>query len=256
MPKRSFDRKTVIVTGAARGLGKALCRRFAVAGARIGGIDLRAEELAATREQLRAEGSVMESAVCDLTGEAATAAAFGELRARLGPADVVIANAGVTHVEPFGAGGVAAVRRVVEVNFFGAVHAAAAAFDDVVERRGLFIAVSSVAGYAPLVGRIGYCAGKHALEGFFATLRNELRGSGAGVLIVRPSFIATDLVDPVGERRSFGAQAQPQAVADKIFTAARRGRRHLATGHVGHLAFWVHRFAPRIYEALMRRSMG
>lgn len=255
MARRDFAGKTVIVTGAARGLGRALCRCFGASGARIGGIDLAAEELTATFDALRASGIQAASAACDLVDEDATAAAVGQLREELGPIDVLIANAGITHVRPFGAGESAAVRRVTEVNFFGAVHAAAAAIDDLTRRRGLIVAISSVAGYSPLIGRTGYSASKHALEGFFASLRAELHGTGADVLVVRPSFIATDLADTGGERRTVGAEDRPEDVAARIHAAARRGRRYLATGRIGRLSFWLHRLAPRLYEALMRRSM-
>ena len=256
MARRDFDGKTVIVTGAARGLGRALGKRFGDAGARVGGIDLAAEKLDAVTEELRAAGVTAAGAACDLVDEAATAATVGRLREELGPIEVLIANAGITHVRRFGAGEAAAVRRVTRVNFFGAVHAVAAAYDDLVARRGLIVAISSVAGYSPLVGRTGYSASKYALEGFCASLRAELHGTGVGVLVVRPSFIATGLQDSGGERNTFGAQDRPQDVAGQIYRAARRDRRYLTTGRIGGLSFWLHRFAPRLYEALMRRSMG
>ncbi len=255
MTRRNFEGKTVIVTGAARGLGRALCRRFGAAGARVGGLDVAAGELTATFDALAAEGVTAASAVCDLVDEAATCSAVGRLREAFGPVDALIANAGVTHVRRFAAGEAAAVRRVTEINFFGAVHAVAAAFDDLVDRRGLIVAVSSVAGYAPLSGRTGYAASKHAVEGFFATLRAELHGTGAGVLVVRPSFIATSIGDSGGGRRTFGAEDRPEDVAEAIFRAACRGRRHLATGRVGRLSWWLQRASPRLYEALMRRTM-
>ncbi len=256
MGRRRYEGKTVVVTGAARGLGKALAERFGRAGARVGGIDVLAEDLAAARDELRAAGVSAESATCDLADEAATAAAFRELREKLGPVDVLVNNAGITRVERFAAASSAAVRRVMEVNFLGAVHATAAAFDDLVARRGQIVVISSVAGFAPLWGRTGYSASKHALHGFFDTLRAELRGDGVEVLVVCPSFIATGIRGrPIAGGR-FGLEDRPEAVAARIFTAAERRRRFLATGRVGWLSFWVRRFAPRLYEALMRRSIG
>ena len=245
MARRSFEGKTVVVTGAAGGLGKALSERFARAGARVGGVDVDA-------------GAAIEIAVADLADEAAAFAAFDQLRRQLGPIDVLIANAGITRVKRFAAGESAAVRRVMEVNFLGAVHATAAAIDDLVARRGLIVAVSSVAGFAPLLGRSGYSASKHALHGFFDTLRAELHGTGVDVLVVCPSFIATGIRERSGGRldRAVGGEDSPEAVAEKIFAAAVRRQRFLATGRLGKLSFWVHRFAPRLYETLMRRSIG
>ena len=256
MPRRDFRDRAVIVTGAARGLGKALCRRFGTAGARVGGVDVLAEELVSTRDELRAAGLVMESAVCDLTDESATGFAFGELRERLGPIDVLINNAGVTHIRRFDAGEARAVRKVMAVNFEGCVNATAAAFDDLVARRGQVIAISSVAGYSPLVARTGYTASKHAVHGFFGSLRAEVHGTGVGVLLACPSFIATELHDrSAPDAGPIGGEASPESVADKIFAAAEHDRRLLVVGRIGRLAYWVHRFAPRLYEILMRRSV-
>lgn len=260
--RRDFSGKTVVVTGAGGGLGRALCRRFGRAGARIGALDLVADTLDATAGELRRAGVEVATAVCDLTREDAVFAAFAELESRLGPTDVLVNNAGITHLKSFGRGETAAVRRVLEVNFLGAVHATAAAFDALVERRGLVIVITSVAGYAPLVGRTAYCASKHALHGFFDTLRSELRGSGAGVLLVCPSFIATPLRDGYrdeaaidGRRQTVGADASPDAVAERIFAAAERGRRQISTGLVGRAAYWLHRLSPRLYEWVMLRKI-
>ena len=256
---RDFDGKMVIVTGAARGLGRALCRRFAAAGARIGGLDVMAEDLDATARDLSAEGVEIASAVADLRDEAATFEAIGTLREHLGPIDVLINNAGITHVRTFGAGESSSVRRVMEINFQGAVHATAAAYNDLVARRGQIVVISSVAGFAPLVARAGYCASKHALHGFFDTLRVELRPHGVDVLTVCPSFIATQIRERYPEegesRRKVGVEDSPETVAESIFRATARGRRLLTTGRVGWASYWVRRFAPRVYEAVMRRTI-
>jgi NAD(P)-dependent dehydrogenase (short-subunit alcohol dehydrogenase family) len=254
--RRCFDGQTVLVSGAAHGLGRALCERFGHAGARIGGLDREAEALRTTAAELADRGIVIATEVCDVRDPDAVVAAVTRLEQRLGPTAVVIHNAGITHRRLFDAGEVEAVRRVTEVNFLGAVHLAAAVHGQVVAQGGLFIAISSVAGFAPLVGRTGYAASKHALHGFFNTLRCELRGTDAGVLVVCPSFIATDLrrrepstaaEDPW---RTIGSEDAPAAVAERIFRAATRNRRQITTGRVGWLSSWLYRFAPRLRKRL------
>ncbi|MCG8460549.1 MAG: SDR family oxidoreductase [Holophagales bacterium] len=259
---RSFAGKTVLVTGAAAGLGRALCHRFARAGARVGGLDVDATGLAQLEREL--DGSSHAVAVADLAEGDAVEGAVAALVGRIGPVDTLVNNAGITHIRAFAPGEEAAVRRVMEVNFLGAVHATGACLRSIVERRGSIITISSVAGFAPLLGRSGYCASKHALHGFFDTLRLELRHTGVGVLVVCPSYIATDIragqdggdapVDD-GRSRVVGRQADPAAVADAVVRAAERGRRQLHVGRVGVAAHWLRRLAPRLYEHLMLRRV-
>lgn len=260
--RRTFAGSVVLVTGAAGGLGHALCRRFGQEGATIAAIDRDRKGLASLTRTLEDDGVEHATITCDLTDPPSTRDAVEALRDRLGPIDVLVNNAGITHLARFGSDQVEPIRRVVEVNFFGAVHTTAACCDDLVARRGLMIAVSSVAGYAPLVGRTGYAASKHALQGFCNTLRSEWRGTGADVLVVCPSFIATGIraafehQDGDGDsKQSVGANDSPEAVADRIVKAARIGRRQISTGRVGALAAIVWRFAPRLYERLMLRSI-
>lgn len=270
---RDFRDRTVVITGAAGGLGTALCQRFATAGARIGALDVSGEGLERLRRSWTGGEGGLLAVAGDLTDEKASRRAIEELREQLGPIYCLINNAGVTHLKNFAADQVSAVRRVMAVNFDGAVHATAAAFDDVRAEGGLIIAISSVAGYAPVLGRTAYCASKHALHGFFGTLRCELRNTEAGVLIVCPSFIATGIraryeADEVtasggtetGARagtpgRTVGQEDSPEQVAELIFEAARRDRRLLTTGRVGKLAWWGQKLAPRFYERMMLRSI-
>ncbi len=261
--RRTFEGRTVLVTGAAGGLGAALCERFGAAGARVGGLDVSAEGLESLGQRLEGRGIELATEVCDLTDREATERSVRALEQELGPCDVLVNNAGITHRRTFDATQTDAVRRVMEVNFQGAVHCTAAAFDSLLLRRGLIIVVSSVAGFAPLVGRTAYSASKHALHGFFDSLRAELRPRGVGVLVVCPAFIATAIReagnDPDDQPQGFrtiGPEATPEWVAERIFEAASRGRETLTTGVVGHASRWLQRLAPRLYERLMVRTAG
>lgn len=260
--RRDFAGRTVLVTGAGRGLGRALCRVFGTAGARIGGLDLSRQALEETATELRAAGIEHAVAAADVSDETAVRDAYAQLAAELGPVDALINNAGITHLRNFRGDDCDAVRRVMEVNFQGSVHCTAAALADLRARRGLIIAISSVAGYAPLTGRAAYCASKHALHGFFDTLRIELAADGVDVLIVCPSYIATGIRSHVAaasedddRARVIGGEDSPLAVAEQILRSAHRGRRQITTGRVGWAAYWLHRLSPRAYERLMRRRI-
>jgi NAD(P)-dependent dehydrogenase (short-subunit alcohol dehydrogenase family) len=200
-----------------------------------------------------------------VTDAGACAAAVEAAAARFGGLDVVACNAGISHRSLFAETDVAVLRRVMEVNFFGALHVAKAALPSVLERRGLLVVTSSIAGFAPLLGRTGYCASKYALHGLFETLRCELAPRGVDVLIVCPGFTATGI-----ERAALGAdgapadrpqsrvgrQASPEQVADAILRAAERGRRLLVLSATGHLSRALMRLWPRAYERMMTRALA
>jgi NAD(P)-dependent dehydrogenase (short-subunit alcohol dehydrogenase family) len=261
---RSFDNATVVVTGAAAGLGRALCERFGRAGARIVALDRDEDALARTADALRAAGIEAAPIACDVTDERAVKRAMLAGADAFGGIDLLVCNAGISHHSEFARTAPDVVRRVMAVNFFGALHCTHAALPQLLARRGMIIAISSVAGFAPLSGRTGYAASKHALHGFFDSLRSELDGSGVGVMLVCPSFIATDIDRHAldGEGRPYrgtkaitGRLATPEAIAAQIHAAACRERRLLLPGATARLAWWVSRLAPVTYARIMVRRM-
>ncbi|HXW10199.1 MAG TPA: SDR family NAD(P)-dependent oxidoreductase, partial [Steroidobacteraceae bacterium] len=178
--------------------------------------------------------------------------------------DVVVNNAGITHRSAFEATQTTVLRRVMDVNLFGAIHLTRAALPHLKRTRGLVIALSSVAGYTPLIARTGYAASKHAMHGFFESLRAELTPSGVGVMLVCPSFIATGIdrnaLGPTGGPATHpqvvvGGRLQPDDVADRIVRGAERNRRRLLIGRTAHAAWWVSRVAPGLYARIMARKL-
>ena len=253
------------MTGAASGIGRALCLRFAREGARVAALDRDAEGLEGLARDLAAAGAEAAAFPCDVTDEAACRAAVAAALARFGGVDAVACNAGISHRSLFAETDVAVYRRVMDVNFFGALHVAKATLPSLLERRGLLIVTSSIAGFAPLLGRTGYCASKYALHGLFETLRCELAPRGVGVLIVCPGFTATGIEraalgadgTPTGRPQSrVGGQATPEQVADAVLRAAERGRRLLVLSATGRVSRALVRLWPRAYERMMTRALA
>jgi NAD(P)-dependent dehydrogenase (short-subunit alcohol dehydrogenase family) len=166
---RDYRGRTVLVTGAAGGLGSALCRAFGRQGARIAALDRDAQRLQALVAALRADGVEAMALACDITDEAECRAAI----ASVGAIDVLVNNAGISARALLRDTAPDVIRRVMAVNFFGAVNATQAALESLVARRGQVVVISSIAGFSPLVGRTAYSASKHALHGFFDSLRSE-----------------------------------------------------------------------------------
>ena len=189
MARRSFRGAVVVITGAGGGLGRALALRFGTSGARIVALDHDPAGLDETRAELESGGVECLALACDVTDADACGHSVAATVARFGSREVLVAIAGMSHRSAFSDTRLDVIRRVMEVNFFGAVNCTAPALPHLVASRGLVIAVSSVAGFTPLVARTGYSAGKHALHGF----RSSRPASGA-----MPSAV-TD--SPCGTRR-------------------------------------------------------
>jgi NAD(P)-dependent dehydrogenase (short-subunit alcohol dehydrogenase family) len=152
----------------------------------------------------------------------------------------------------------------MDVNFFGAVDCTRAALPSLARRRGRIVVISSVAGFAPLLGRSGYCASKHALHGLYDTLRGELAGEGVSVTLVCPGFTATRIEQnaldgggaPAAHAQSrVGRVASPEQVAEAIHLATLRRRRLAVLGGVGHATRLLVRVWPGLYDRLMRRAL-
>jgi NAD(P)-dependent dehydrogenase (short-subunit alcohol dehydrogenase family) len=258
----------VVISGAGGGLGRALAHRYARGGARVVLLDrdgAAVERVAAELQSAASDASARALALpCDVTDEARCVEVIEAARRQFGRIDVVINNAGITHRSAFERTGTEVLRRVMDVNLFGAIHLTRAALPALKASRGLVIAVSSVAGYTPLIARTGYAASKHALHGFFASLRAEVATDGIDVMMVCPSFIATGIdraaLGPDGGAATHaqvvvGQRLQPDDVAARIVRAAERGRRQVLIGRTAHAAWWLSRIAPGVYERIMARRL-
>ncbi len=250
--------KAAVITGGAGGLGRALTQGLVATGWQVAVLDLPGAELAA------AVGPSVRAYACDVTDPGAVAETCRQLVADHPSIDLVVYNAGISQIGLFADTPLAVHRRVFEINYFGAVAIAAALLDPIRRSRGIHLAISSVAGFAPLHRRTAYSASKHALEGFFRTLREEERAFGVQVSIAMPSFVATNIGRPgAGE----GGIARPGSAPDGIDYMApeeaaaiilrgiARKRETIPVGRVARLAFLVNRLSPRLYARLMMRSI-
>ncbi len=255
-----FKDKVVIVTGGASGIGKAIGRRFAGAGASVVLLDMDQEALEMTTSEFQDSGYTIMTVTCDVTSEKECRNAIDTIISRLGGVDVLVNNAGITQRSLFIDTDISVFRRVMDVNFYGSLYCTKAAINSLIERKGLIISNESIAGIAPLLGRTGYSASKHAMHGLFTSLRAELRSKGVHVMIVCPGFIETNMqTRALGKdgrvldtpRSDLGKPDTPENAAERIFQGAVKRKALVVLTSVGKIGYWISRFAPVMYEKMM-----
>ena len=230
----------VFLTGASSGIGEALARHYARAGATLGLVSRRADVLARLAQSL---GVPAETYPCDVRDPAAMNAAAAAFVARHGVPDVVIANAGVSignlteH-----AGDTEVFREILEINVLGMVntfHPFVAAMRE--RGGGALVGIASVAGLRGLPGATAYSASKAAAIRYLEGLRVELRGSGVRVTTICPGYIATEMTRRNPYRMPFILPADE---------AARRFARVIAQGRSYAIVPWQMAIAGSILNVL------
>lgn len=181
--------KTVLVTGAARGIGEHVARLAAARGARVALVGLEPERLKSLAGEVN--GHWYE---CDVTDQAGVDLAVASTVERFGGIDVVVANAGIANIGTVRSGPVDSLVRTIDVNLNGAVRTVAAALPHLISAKGYALLVSSAAAFTAMPGMAAYCASKAGVEQFGNVLRLEVAHLGVAVGTAHPIWIDTDLV--------------------------------------------------------------
>jgi len=240
----------VLVTGAAGGIGQAVCGELSRLGCSVVAADLDVDGVA---------GRGWQSLVLDVTDDDAVRR---EVEA-LGELDGLVLSHGITALGPALDQPMSAVDRVLDVNLRGAIVVTRHALPGLLQRRGRIAVLSSVSGFAPLVNRTAYSASKHGLHGYFESLRAELVDSGVSVTMVAPAFVGTGLEQRAafrsdgraGSWSTTGKVGDAQTVAAAIVDGMAARRRLVLPSRLAVASYAVSRVAPPAYERLMRRRV-
>jgi short-subunit dehydrogenase len=261
----TFSGKIVILTGATEGIGRALALRLAGQQASLVLAARNAERLEDLARQCRTLGAEALPVPTDLGEEAQCAALVTTGLERFGAIDVLINNAGATmwsRLDELSDVGV--LERLMRVNYLGAAWLTRRALPALKASRGRIVAVSSLAGLAGVPTRTGYAASKHAMIGFFDSLRVELRPHGVSVTMVAPDFVVSEI-----HRRASGPdglalgespmQESRIMTADEcaaiILRATERRRRLVFTSSRGRLLRWLQLIAPAFVDRLAEKAI-
>jgi NAD(P)-dependent dehydrogenase (short-subunit alcohol dehydrogenase family) len=249
--------KVVIVTGASSGIGLATAKEFARHGARV---VMAARSIALLDEiarELNAKGYDVLPVPTDVTSDADCRRLIQTTIDKYGKIDVLINNAGISMRALFIDVDLEVLRKLFEVNFWGAVRCTKFALPYLISSRGSVAGVSSVAGFVGLPGRTGYSASKYALHGFLETLRIENLRNGLHVLILCAGFTKSDIRkkaltengNPQGYTpREEEKMMQPEDVAKAIVRSIRIRRNYVILTLEGKMTALVKRIAPRFLE--------
>ena len=240
---RSLAGKVALVTGASSGIGWELAKQLAAEGCKVGAAARRADPLDELAAHITAAGGEAVAVPCDVGDRAQVEAAFARVRARFGPIDLVVANAGVGRPTLRDPVNMAEIEETFRINLMGVVYTVSAALPEMLARKsGHLVAVSSLAGYRGLPAEAAYCASKAAVNTYMDALRIHLRGTGVRVTTICPGFVKT----PMTATNKFRMPQVMEAeyAARKMIGAIRAGKKVYNFPRRLHLLVKLSRWLP------------
>ena len=263
---KEWANQVIVITGASSGIGKALACALAPQSPRLVLVARdhgRLQEVAEFCEKLGASTLVIPT---DLTDPQACLEMVHQAVAKFSRIDVLVNNAGMSMWST-----VEDVREVrlfaqlLEVNVLGSVYCTKFALPYLKQTKGRIVAVSSVASFTGIPSHSGYCASKHAMNGFFESLRIELEPCGVTVTIVAPDFVQSEI-----HERSMGPDGTPlgrilqghstfltaETCADIIVRAMAKRKRLVVTSWRGRWGRWIKLISPRVIDWMVRKRVA
>ncbi|MBN2698256.1 MAG: SDR family oxidoreductase [Bacteroidales bacterium] len=259
-----YDR-VVIITGASSGIGKACALEFARQGARIVLAARRSDELEKVEAEIRENSGEAHTVVTDVREIEACKALIDATLDKYGRIDILVNNAGISMRASFEELDLKVIKELMDTNFYGAVYCTKFALPHILKHKGTIVGISSISGLTPLPGRTGYAASKHAMDGFFNTLRLENMKKGLNVLVVHPGFTASNIRTMALNRNGEAQEETPrdearmmssERVAKIIASAIIKRERDLILTPQGKLVVWMHKNLPGIADRIILREMS
>lgn len=265
MTGQSYDGKSVIITGASSGIGMEMAKQLVQQGANL---TLAARNIERLNELVSLCQSIGGKAVAvqtDVSDMGQCKRLIETAVQTYGRIDILINNAGITmwaRLEEIS--DLTMFEKIIQVNYLGSVYSTYFALPFIKQSRGQIVGISSLTGKAGVPTRTGYAASKHAMVGFFDSLRVELRGTGVGVTMIYPGFVDTGV-----QARGFGPDGKPLGrnplQVDKVMTTEEcarialnaitaRKREEVMTLR-GKLGQWLKLIAPGLVDRIAAKAI-
>jgi short-subunit dehydrogenase len=257
--------KVVIITGASSGIGLATAREFARIGAKVVLAARRIDLLKDIENELTGNGYEAVSFYVDVTVESDCKILIEKTIKKYGRIDILINNAGISMRAIFGEVEISVLKRLFDVNFWGAVQCTKYALPYLIASKGTVVGMSSLAGIVGLPARTGYSASKYALHGFLETLRIENLRNGLHVLVMCAGFTKSDIrkkaLTANGTPQGYTPREEekmmmPEEVALAVVKAVKRRRNLVILTLEGKLTAIIKRIAPRLVEHVAYLKMA
>ncbi len=257
--------KVVVLTGASAGIGRALALALAPQRPRLVLAARDEAQLAEVAEACRKKGAEALVVATDVASADDCRRLVDGAVGRFGGIDVLVNNAGIGMIARFDeVQDLALFERLMRVNYLGCVYLTHYALPELKKTRGRIVVVASLAGLTGVPTRTGYAASKHAVIGFYDSLRVELLSTGVSVTILCPDFVVSEI-----HKRATGSDGKPLGESpmqeSKIMTAEEcaalmipaieKRQRMLVMSLRGRLGRWVRLVAPGLIDRIALRAV-
>jgi 3-oxoacyl-[acyl-carrier protein] reductase len=225
-----LEGRVVLVTGAGRGIGRALAHAFAGAGAKVALLGKTKKNLLEVQKELKDSGASTFVVAADVADEGAVSRAVAAVEQQLGPVDALVNNAGIFAAAPVEKMDAVVFDRVLAVNLRGPFLMSRAVLPGMKSRkRGHIVNISSTAGRRGFAGGGAYCASKFGLAGLTEAMRYEARASDVRVSCVFPSTVDTSLGKKAGMDFNRESAIQPEDIAKAVVSLVAMDDRAMVT---------------------------
>jgi NAD(P)-dependent dehydrogenase (short-subunit alcohol dehydrogenase family) len=265
MQGTAFRENVTLITGGSAGIGRELALQLAAQGAWLALAARGAGPLEQAAQECRQLGARAIALPSDVGSEADCRRLVERTVAEYGRLDTLVNNAGISMWARFDQmQSLEVLEQLMRINYLGSAYCTYHALPHLKQSRGRIVGISSLAGRTGVPTRTGYAASKHAMTGFFDSLRIELADSGVSVTMIYPGFVSTEI-----RERAIGADGKPlgkspvqedqvmtpQECARQILEAMLLRRRELVMTARAKVGLWLKMLAPGLVDRVARRAI-
>ncbi len=263
--KEKFKDKVIVITGASSGIGKELAVQLSKFGAKLSLGARNEKKLQDVAEECENNGAEVIFVKTDVSKKEECKNLINETIKKFGKIDILVNNAGITMWARFDEiEDLSIFEKIMRVNYLGSVYCTYYALPYLKKSKGLIVGISSLTGKNGVPTRTAYAASKHAMAGFFDSLRIELSDYGVDVTMIYPGFVSTDI-----RKNALGKDGKPlgeshikesgvmdvETCAKLIIKAMAKRKRELVMGMKGKIGLFLKLFFPSLVDKIAKKAI-